>query len=109
MGNCCCITDDALVYNKTINTTIETDPTTIEEVVECRKSIYPSESFVCSVCMDETDKTEIESTPCGHVFHRRCLRSWWNHRYTCPFCGLYIKELLAIQKKKELFLISKLS
>ena len=88
MGICCCIHDDA-VYKPT-ECPIET---VRERVVEKRKPAYPPPDFLCSVCLDEDDQSEIEATLCGHVFHRRCLRDWWNHRYTCPFCGLHMKTL----------------
>ena len=94
MGNCCCIHDDA-VYKPTA-CPIETDDVH-DEVVEKRDPVYPPPDFVCSVCLDEDDQTEIEATLCGHVFHRRCLHDWWNHRYTCPFCGLHMKTLTARQ------------
>eukprot|EP00644_Phytophthora_capsici_P017904 jgi/Phyca11/554481/estExt2_Genewise1Plus.C_PHYCAscaffold_620130 len=48
----------------------------------------------CVICMD-TDEGDIEEAqprnnsallPCGHTFHRRCIRSWLQLQSTCPIC-----------------------
>lgn len=90
MGICCCVHDDAVVYKPT-ETLIEIEP---EETIIPRVPVFPSAHFLCSICLDETDMSEIESTVCGHVFHRRCLRDWWTRRYSCPMCNMDIKKFL---------------
>lgn len=49
---------------------------------------YPKPEFLCSICIDETDMTELEAAICGHTFHKKCLRAWWKKKYTCPTCGI---------------------
>ena len=35
----------------------------------------------------EIDRPEaIVQTPCGHVFHRRCLGGWMQVARSCPLC-----------------------
>ena len=37
----------------------------------------------CSTCLESfTSRSEISSTPCGHVFHTKCIKKWLN-----PFNG----------------------
>lgn len=52
----------------------------------------------CSICYEpythsdhdvgsqEDDDTAVLALPCCHVFHRRCLRPWFEIRTTCPHC-----------------------
>ena len=39
----------------------------------------------CSICLDEW-YAPIEILPCGHVFHRGCLKKWFAMRTMCPVC-----------------------
>jgi hypothetical protein len=41
----------------------------------------------CAVCLFEID-TVAESVlaPCGHYFHRACLKRWLAEAYCCPIC-----------------------
>ena len=87
MGICCCIHDDA-VYKPAKS------PIEIEEIKIDYIPTYPSDSFVCTICLDEEDKSEVECSPCGHMFHKQCLRSWWKYSYTCPYCNVNIKNLV---------------
>lgn len=58
-----------------------------------------SKSVDCVICMDassedaEQDGTSrhrsrnwVVQLPCGHNFHRRCIRSWLELQSTCPIC-----------------------
>ena len=38
-------------------------------------------------------ETTVVEAPCGHLFHKSCLREWTAHRSTCPVCR---SELLAV-------------
>ncbi|GAB5362862.1 hypothetical protein AAMO2058_000835000 [Amorphochlora amoebiformis] len=41
----------------------------------------------CSVCQEYFDDVEIiRKTPCGHVFHEKCLAAWCARKPTCPLC-----------------------
>jgi len=53
---------------------------------------FPSSSFLCTVCLDENNKTPIEATICGHVFHTSCLRRWWKEKFTCPYCSFSMQQ-----------------
>ena len=77
MGNCCCY-ETVIIRpkKKDLCKSIKYIPT------------YPTESFLCTICIDETDFSELEAAICGHTFHRKCLRAWWKKKYTCPTCGI---------------------
>jgi hypothetical protein len=38
----------------------------------------------CSICMCEIENKF--STPCGHIFHKECLKNWLKDKDTCPNC-----------------------
>ena len=41
----------------------------------------------CSICMNEITKNEkMVTTPCKHVFHKRCLGKWRERSDTAPTC-----------------------
>ncbi|XP_063934607.1 E3 ubiquitin-protein ligase synoviolin-like [Zophobas morio] len=42
----------------------------------------------CIICREEM--TAAKKLPCGHVFHRHCLRSWLERQQTCPTCRLSV-------------------
>jgi len=44
---------------------------------------------VCIICREEmTVPSLTKKLPCGHIFHRNCLRSWFQRQQTCPTCRL---------------------
>mmetsp|Transcript_19634 Transcript_19634/g.27401 ORF Transcript_19634/g.27401 Transcript_19634/m.27401 type:complete len:314 (+) Transcript_19634:128-1069(+) len=41
----------------------------------------------CSVCQEPFCPGKlIRRTPCGHIFHERCLAAWYCRKPTCPLC-----------------------
>ena len=41
----------------------------------------------CSVCKEDyTDKDEVVTTGCKHLFHACCLATWVKTKKTCPNC-----------------------
>jgi hypothetical protein len=42
-------------------------------------------SCTCPICMEELG-TSIESCPCGHVYHKDCIRRWIVQQRICPQC-----------------------
>ena len=57
----------------------------------------PQELPECSICMNEITKNEkmVTTTPCKHVFHKRCLGKWRERSdtaapTTCPNCRAVI-------------------
>lgn len=44
---------------------------------------------VCIICREEmTVPSLTKKLPCGHIFHRNCLRSWFQRQQTCPTCRM---------------------
>ena len=40
----------------------------------------------CPICMESLRGRRLLHTPCGHAFHRGCLRQWLQRGHTCPMC-----------------------
>lgn len=43
---------------------------------------------VCIICREEMAASATKKLPCNHIFHRNCLRSWFQRQQTCPTCRL---------------------
>ncbi len=52
----------------------------------------------CSICwgqmLSSSEDGEARSTPCGHLFHEKCLGSWLRRRGTCPLCNANLVALV---------------
>ena len=59
----------------------------------------------CTIC---TDKVEIGYIilKCSHIFHKECIKEWFNVNQTCPLCRAdfigKITKLLEIEKSYDL-------
>ena len=40
----------------------------------------------CIICMESLSSKPSVRTPCGHLFHRKCLQEWMSYNRTCPKC-----------------------
>lgn len=41
---------------------------------------------LCPICHEEMN-SQCKTLPCGHEFHRKCIKSWKdNAHHTCPMC-----------------------
>jgi E3 ubiquitin-protein ligase synoviolin len=47
---------------------------------------------ICIICREEMTSPndspvqQIKKLPCDHIFHKSCLRSWFQRQQTCPTC-----------------------
>ena len=50
--------------------------------------IIPNQANPCPICFVSMKEKygPICITPCGHIFHWDCLKSWREHARTCPVC-----------------------
>ena len=45
----------------------------------------------CSICLEKNGKESHAVTTCGHVFHKKCISTWYNTDRRCPMCRNYNK------------------
>ena len=46
-----------------------------------------SENYQCIICMEEFKiKEKVKLLPCGHIFHKNCIKEWLLKQKSCPFC-----------------------
>ena len=84
MGNACCPAKSSPLY-----------------YVEAVPSSPPPLGFECTICMDSDDESDVEATPCGHVFHRKCLKKWLMHRRVCPYCTVNVDSPIFVFEKTK--------
>jgi E3 ubiquitin-protein ligase synoviolin len=54
---------------------------------------------ICIICREEMSSApgdtsqQIKKLPCDHIFHKNCLRSWFQRQQTCPTCRTTVLRL----------------
>ena len=51
---------------------------------------------VCIICREEMQAPSTKKLPCNHIFHKNCLRSWFQRQQTCPTCRLDVLRCIHI-------------
>ncbi len=49
---------------------------------------------ICIICREEMNgDNQVKKLPCDHIFHKNCLRSWFQRQQTCPTCRTQVLRL----------------
>ncbi len=51
--------------------------------------LFGTSNTECSICFDAAspgDSEEYRALNCGHIFHKKCVDTWFKQRNTCPMC-----------------------
>lgn len=80
-----------LFDNTNIRFTIFTDLVKRKDEREVPNDLLNRDDFDCSLCYRLL--YEPVTTPCGHVFCRRCLDRCLDHRNVCPLCKSSLVEV----------------
>lgn len=56
------------------------------------KDEHSSDDLDCTICQEDLCQEKAASLPCGHMFHKRCIRVWLKRKATCPTCRLELTE-----------------
>lgn len=46
----------------------------------------------CVICYDSMTVESAKRMPCGHMYHRGCLRRWFEKKSSCPYCRRELDE-----------------
>jgi len=46
----------------------------------------------CAICQDSASEDGVHLRGCGHVYHRSCIRTWFQTSVRCPVCRRDIRE-----------------
>ncbi|KAK1260304.1 RING-H2 finger protein ATL5 [Acorus gramineus] len=76
------------------------------ETVKCNNSCVDEEA--CPICLERLDSEKDETmiitrAPCGHMFHRNCIISWFKRKRTCPMCRFKMKTTFRIKKDEQMW------
>ncbi|OJJ55957.1 hypothetical protein ASPSYDRAFT_70824 [Aspergillus sydowii CBS 593.65] len=76
---------DAAAPSKTLRDWLKDMPGIHSHLVE-----YSTQSLICTICLDPVfDESVVHALQCRHVFHGKCLESWFlNGHDNCPLCLL---------------------
>ena len=63
----------------------------------------------CTVCLEEYEigKSDVSVTPCGHVYHFKCLSKWLHNNLLNPKCPNCNNNLLSVLEGKDVNLLLK--
>ncbi|XP_052767414.1 uncharacterized protein LOC128208109 isoform X1 [Mya arenaria] len=62
------------------------------------------DSTECSVCYIEMDIAK--KLPCGHTFHRDCIKGWFQVRTVCPYCNTAVYIPRRIHKPEGVAIVN---
>ena len=57
------------------------------------------EDSMCPICCDDVYKVNY-TLPCGHKFHKHCIKQWTKNHNTCPICrAVMLGQYICYNKK----------
>lgn len=75
-------------------------------VLDCDTVVFVEEEdkHECGICFDSiVNGQDIRLLKCGHMFHKKCIKSWFKRQRNCPFCRAVV-GVRNIYCKKKLFI-----
>lgn len=59
----------------------------------CFKKTLTCKNPSCTVCLlDFVSGEDVMLCPCGHGYHRNCIKEWIRRKNTCPLCKDHISK-----------------
>jgi hypothetical protein len=65
----------------------------------------PQPANECAICRDELS-APLEILPCTHLYHRKCIREWFQMRMICPYCNTSMAPEHQEEYRQRLNLVS---
>uniref|UniRef100_A0A7M5VB76 RING-type E3 ubiquitin transferase n=1 Tax=Clytia hemisphaerica TaxID=252671 RepID=A0A7M5VB76_9CNID len=69
----------------------------------CRKNEAACLNPTCTICLDDFIMGEnVILCPCGHCYHKKCLKSWLRVKNVCPLCKISIGRRALLTERSSL-------
>ena len=66
-----------------------------------------SDTFTCSICMEELDITEKCKMNCDHEYCEKCIHDWFKkEKISCPTCRQEIKYYINNSEKNHIIKVN---
>jgi len=64
-------------------------------MLHCKKikNLIDNDKNECSICLNEISLKYLNTTSCGHTFHKKCINKWIIQRNNCPNCRFVFKDM----------------
>ncbi|XP_057290168.1 uncharacterized protein LOC130612840 [Hydractinia symbiolongicarpus] len=92
---CCCrkpttqMIDSVIIFHRCKTIQFNTE----KVICLCCRRLMTSKNVSCTVCLEDyEDGEELMLCPCGHGYHRECIKKWILRKNTCPLCNVLISK-----------------
>lgn len=61
----------------------------------CLPRFQNTDPIECAICLGEDKNRKYTRLPCGHTFHKKCIKTWSYKSDNCPLCrGVILNRLI---------------
>tara|TARA_B100000925_G_C21894033_1_gene424158 strand:+ start:19 stop:846 length:828 start_codon:yes stop_codon:yes gene_type:complete len=76
-----------LLFNSYQHTEIDGYNTKVYDVIYLKTFKLKKNNDICAICRHDTKKDEyVTKLKCNHIYHKDCIKLWFNTEFTCPYC-----------------------
>jgi hypothetical protein len=72
--------------NNNITTEDEFAQLITDKLLTRMKNIHIEKNTTCAICFDYIRKNNSLKTSCNHMFHEKCIKTWFKTSLCCPIC-----------------------
>ncbi|XP_057290615.1 uncharacterized protein LOC130613283 [Hydractinia symbiolongicarpus] len=69
----------------------------------CIRKKRTCQNSVCTICLDDYIPGEnLIMCPCGHCYHKKCIKGWLRVKNVCPLCKMNVNRRIAVNERTPL-------